>query len=141
MKLLISLCALVGVLAGPSASEGKTYRLKGTVGGDSNGTVSMRVVVKKGEPRVVKAFAWQGLDGFCDDTFAGEQSGSLSRSARVLFRGNFRMATSFADKAISITGVVRNKGRKVRGTIELYFNNGFCNAPPLGRRTFTATRQ
>jgi len=90
----------------------------------------------------VKDFAWQGLDGFCDDTFAGEKSGALSgvaNSTRVDFGGFFRTATSTPAESVDISGTVKRRGKKiVNGSIVVY--NGFCSAPPLGSRGFTATK-
>lgn len=146
MKRLIPACALVGALVLPAAAVGKTNNLQGTVAGDPNGTVSMQVTVKNGKAKKVKGFAWQGLDGFCDGNFAGEQSGTFSGSTGAFpspFRvfGPYDQAGSAGD-VVDISGTVKKKGTQVvNGLIVVYFNGGFCSAPPLGLRSFTATKQ
>jgi hypothetical protein len=145
LKRSIPALALVGALVVPATAAGKTHKLSGPVEGDANATVSMKVVVKKGKPKKVKGFAWQGLDGFCDDTFAGEQTGTTSLKTGPFpspFRifGPYDQATSPGD-VVDISGTVKQKGKKViDGLIAVSFNNGFCTAPPLERRSFTATK-
>jgi hypothetical protein len=140
IKVLIPACLLLGALILPSAAPAKVHSLTGTVGSDQTATVSMRVVVKNGKPVKLKAFSWAGLDGFCDTTPAGEQSGSLLGSAKVLFGGNFRKAVTSGTYSVNIFGKLKQKGKKVAGTIEVFFNNGLCKAPPLGQRNFVATK-
>jgi hypothetical protein len=148
MKRLIPACALVGALVLPAVAAGKTNNLQGTVVGDPNGTVSMQVKVKKGKAKKVKGFAWQGLDGFCDGNFVGEQSGTLSQSTGLAALNSFRVfgpydqAGSAGDVA-DISGFVRQNGKKVvDGLISVGFNNGFCSAPvpSPGSGSFTATK-
>lgn len=150
LKLLIPACALAGALAlAPAADAGKktkTHKLTGSVQGDPNSKVTMKVKVKKGEPKKVKSFGWEGLNGFCDGTFVGEQSGTLSASAGLASLNDFRVFAPYDQAAqpgdvADISGFVKKKGKKVvDGLIAISFNNGFCTAPPLGSRSFTATR-
>ena len=145
IKRLIPTCALVGALVLSATAGGKTHKLSGTVGGDTNAKVSMKVVVKKGKAKRVKAFAWEGLDGYCDGTFVGEQAGTASLSTKAFpspFRvfGPFDQAGSAAD-VVDISGTVKASGKKVvKGLIAVHFNGGFCSAPPLNSRSFTATK-
>ena len=144
MKGLISACALVVALVLPASAAGTTYRLKGKVAGDANGTVTLKVVLRNGKPQRLKAFAYKNLDGFCnqDDTIgyetpAGQRSGNLGGSTRIDYGGAF-MDVWYAPnpQRVGIFGYVRNRGNRVRATIEVYFNRN-CKA---GGR-FTATRQ
>ncbi|MGH2962977.1 MAG: hypothetical protein ACRDL3_12410 [Solirubrobacterales bacterium] len=145
MKGLFTICALVGALAVAPAAVAKTHNLSGPVEGDANARISMKVVVKKGQPKKVKAFAWQGLDGFCDDSFVGEQTGTTSLKTKP-FPSPFRIFGSYDQAAspgdtVDISGTVKRKGKKiVRGLIAVSFDGGFCTAPPPERRSFTATK-
>ena len=105
----------------------------------------MKVVVKKGDAKKVKGFAWSGLDGYCDGAFAGEQSGTTELRTGAFpspFRifGPYDQATAPGD-VVDISGTVKKKGKKVvDGLIAVYFDNCFCSAPPLAQRSFTATK-
>ena len=152
MKRLIPACVLAGALAlAPAADAGKknkTHKLTGSVAGDANSKLTMKVKVKKGDPKKVKKFTWENLDGYCDGTFVGEQSGSYSGSTPVLGFGDFKLFTPYdqstsAEEVVDIFGLVRKKGKRVKdGLIAVYFNFGSitCSAPPLGSRDFTATK-
>jgi len=158
MKCLIPVCALIGGLAlAPAADAGKktkTHKLSGSVEGDPNSRVSMKVKVKKGTPKKVKDFAWENLDGYCDlddtvgaETFVGEQSGSLSTSVSA-FPSPFRVFAPYdqataPEEVADISGTVKKKGKKVdQGLIAIAFNHGSttCTAPRLGSRDFTASK-
>ena len=96
ITLSISVLALVGALLVPATATGAVYRLKGSVKGDANGTVSLKVVVKRGKPQRLKAVTYRKLDGFCDqddsvgyETPAGERSGSFGGSTSIEFGGAF----------------------------------------------------
>src|SRR5918994_4377099 len=85
MKRLIPVCALAGALAlAPAADAGKkktkTHKLTGSVVGDANSKLTMKVKVKNGDPKKVKNFTWENLDGYCTGSPAPEQSGTLSQS-------------------------------------------------------------
>ena len=76
VKRLIPACALAGALAlAPAADAGKkkskTHKLTGSVQGDANSKLTMKVKVKRGDPKKIKDFTWQNLDGYCDGTFVG----------------------------------------------------------------------
>jgi len=145
VKRATGVLALVAALALPAAALGKTHKLSGTVGGDPASTVSMKVVVKKGNPKKVKAFAWSGLNGFCSGVPAGEQSGTTGLKTSA-FPSPFRVFGSYdgaggPGDVVDISGTVKKKGKKVvDGLIVVSFNDGFCSAPPLPSRSFTATK-
>ena len=134
--------ALLAALLLPTAATGAVYRLKGKVKGDENGTVSLKVVVKRGKPQRLKAVTYRNLDGFCDqddsvgyETPAGERSGSLSGSTSIEFGGAF-MGVRYGSnpQRVGIFGKVRQRGKRVKATIEVYFDR-FCKAGG----TFVAT--
>jgi hypothetical protein len=140
-KRAVPVLVCAGALVVPAAATAKAHKLSGQVGGDPNATVSMKVVVKKGDAKKVKAFAWSGLDGSC----GGEQSGTTSLTTKAFpspFRifGPYQGATDPGD-TVDIPGSVKKKGKKVvGGLIAVYYDGGFCTAPPLGQRDFTATK-
>ena len=153
MKRLIPACALVGALVlAPVADAGKkktkTHKLTGSVVGDANSKLTMKVKVRKGDPKKIKDFTWENLDGYCDGTFVGEQSGSYSGSAPILGVGDFLAfgpydQSSAPEEVAQIHGFVKKKGKKVtNGIIAVYFNFGSttCGAPPLEARDFTASK-
>jgi hypothetical protein len=153
LKLLIPACALIGALAlAPGADAGKktkTHKLAGSVEGDANSKVTMKVKVKNRKPKKVKSFAWENLDGFCSGAPAGEQSGTLSQSTGLAALNSFRVfgpydqATSVGD-VVDISGFVRRRGKKIAdGLISVSFKDGFCSAPvpSPGSGSFTATKQ
>jgi len=139
---LIAACALAAALVLPAAAAGAVHSLKGKVKGDANGTVTLKVVVKRGAPIRVRSISYSKLDGFCDqdesvgyETPAGERSGALKGSARVEYGGAF-MAIRYGPnpQRTGVFGKVRQKGKKVKATIEVYFDL-YCKAGG----TFVAT--
>jgi hypothetical protein len=135
VKYLVLPLALLGVLLVPATASAVEYKLKGTVKGDANGVVSMKVVVKKGQLQKIRAFTYSKLDGFCDqdesvgyETPAGERSGAFGGSTTIRFGGAFMDVRYGANpQRVGIFGTVKQKGKKVTGTVEVYFDR-FCKA-------------
>jgi hypothetical protein len=133
---------VAGLVLLPATAVGKELALKGRVAGDTNGAVSLKVVVERGKPKRLKAFAYRNLDGFCDqddavgyETPAGEQSRKLTGSTRADYGGAFQKWWYAQEpQRVEIFGKVRDRGRRVRGAIRIYFQQA-CKAE--GR--FTAT--
>jgi hypothetical protein len=152
IKRMIPACVLAGALVlAPVADAGKkktkTHKLTGSVAGDANSKLTMKVKVKNRKPKKVKSFTWENLDGYCSGTPAAEQSGTLSQSTGLAAVNDFRVfgpydqATSVGDVA-DISGFVRKKGKKIaNGLISVAFNDGFCSSPvPFGNGSFTASK-
>jgi hypothetical protein len=135
-------------LAITAIAGGATHKLDGKVNGDSNGTVSLQVVVRDGKPKKVKKLEYENLDTFCDqddavgfETPVGDRSGKAGRNVGPSIEANrsFRWVSYPDDppRQVNVVGKVKRRGTKVEGKIEVFFNDfPACKA----EGTFTATK-
>jgi hypothetical protein len=132
LAVLIAIAAVV--FAGAAIAATKTHKLAGPVAGDANAKVKIQVVVKNGEPRKVKKLTYKNLDTFCDhddevgfETAAGDRSGSAGKNLgpKIESDGSFRWVSypTDPDRTVNVIGVVKQKGKKVGGLLEVFFND------------------
>ena len=114
--------------AGASAAR-TTYTLKGKVDGDANSRVSVKVVVRNGQPQRLKGLTYRNLDSDCA---AGELSGSGGKNlgASVEFNNSFRWVSypQGGSRHVNMYGKVRRRGRRITATLEVFDNENLCDA-------------
>jgi hypothetical protein len=157
MKGLISVCALVGTLAAPAAAGAAVhvYRLTGTVhaeGVPGTGKMSVKVVVRNGEPKRLRNLTYRNLPARCNvsDTPLQPQyvpAGRVSGSGGANVGGGLEFDRSFRwvsypskpPRYVNMLGKVSGNGKRIfKGRIEVFNNTpGVCQAA-VG--TFTAKR-
>ena len=131
----LAVLALSAALLLPATAPAAVYKLKGKVKGDADGRVTMKVVVTRGDPKRIKAFRYRNVDGACDqdesvgyETPTGARSGAFGGSTSIGFGGAF-MDVRYGPnpQRVGIFGKVRQKGKRVVGTLEVYFDD-YCKA-------------
>jgi hypothetical protein len=136
--------ALAVALALPTGAAAKVYTLNGKVKGDSNSDVSVKVVVRNGEPQRLKGLTYRNLDATCnvDGTTtvpAGELSGTGGKNVgpSVEVDNSFRWVSYPDDGAryVNMFGNLKKGGRLIKATLEVYDNDPAVCAAAKGTVT------
>jgi len=158
MRSLIPICALVGALAAPAAAPAAVhvYKVTGTVhaeGVPGTGTMSVKVVVKNGEPKRLRNLTYKNLPARCNVSDVPLQpqyvpAGALSGSGGANVGGGLEFDRSFRwvsypsnpPRYVNMLGKVSGNGTRIfKGRIEVFNNTpGACQAA-VG--TFTARKK
>jgi hypothetical protein len=131
----LTACVAVAAVSTAAAArtEGAVHKLKGKMAGDANSAVSVKVVVRNGDPRRLKELEFKRLDAFCGDDPAGELSGKGGRNLGpgVEFDNSFNWF-SFpqqpAPRQVNMFGKLRREGKKLGGRLEVLSNSTCANA-------------
>jgi hypothetical protein len=140
MRIKLAVCGLVGalLLAATAPADIQARTLKGTVVGDENSAVSIKVVLKNGKPKRLKGLTYENLDAYCDPDgsfgpqapeYVGEVSGSAGRNRgpRIEVGGYFDWFSypESPSRQVTFAGRLKNGGKKAVGNIGV-FNNESC---------------
>jgi hypothetical protein len=138
---------LIGAVAAPAAA-GKTHTLVGEFDGAPDSSVSMKVKVKHRKPKFVKNFKFSGLPVDCaipdpsdpNPTVIGEVPGKIRVKAGTKPR-RYKKETSDAGVDITVSGVVREKGRFSSGEVSFFSGGSTGLDPCTGEDVFLASKE
>jgi hypothetical protein len=138
-KAIAGACAVLGVLLLLTATAfagKKTLSLNGKIVGDENSQVTLKIVVKNGEPKKVKGLTYANFDAYCDADgslgpapphYVGEITGSAGKNVgtKIYPDGDFYWVSYPDDGARMVEGwgTVKKGGKKVVGDIAVYNND------------------
>jgi hypothetical protein len=143
IRFAICVCGLVGALlaAGPASAGTQVRSLKGTVVGDANSAVTLKVVLRNGKATRLRSLTYKYLDAYCDPDgslgpqapqFVREVSGSAgrNRNPRIEVGGYFNWFSYPTDPSRQVTfaGRLRNRATKAVGRIFVGNNESCENA-------------
>jgi hypothetical protein len=139
--------ASAGAGSAERAAPSRAVALKGRVAGDSDGTVSMRIVIRRGVPRRVVGFVARKVDHACTDGVIREYTIKFSAGMRIrpLLRGKY---VFFASNTVAspapltpgyqfVSGDTRRSARRVTGGT-LSHTIRFPSNQPSGETSCTA---
>lgn len=135
------------VLAAGAEGAKTTHKLTGKMVDKANGSVdpnskvSVKVVVKNGEPRRLKALRFDNLNGYCRDVADGPlyQTGEFSGvggknlSPRIENNGIFNWFSYPPDppnppRRVEFFGKIKKQGKRIDATLNVYNNaSGQCS--------------
>ena len=130
-KLLVFAVILITAVAlgGSALAASKKISHRGAIVGVPDSTITLRVSINKGRPTKVSAFRAKGVPTSCDTGDFLFRFESLDPT-KVTKKGNFKEALKNTDGSkLTISGRVRNRGRKVIGYLK---TNKFDGGPEAG---------
>jgi hypothetical protein len=140
MRTRLITTVLVAALSFTATAEAKSIKVKGPIEGDGNGTVSMTVKTKNGNPVKATKIKVSRADYLCNDGRFGEVSLSLG-SSRFFESGpgffNFGSVASqypqkkYKDGLMLLAGATTN-GKTVEGDVVLRFDIASDGDPACG---------
>jgi hypothetical protein len=138
--LLAALAFSLWMTLGAAGAEARALTLTGGVIGDSNATVTARLVKRRGTPSVIKWVVFRKLDHSCQDGSTRELNVVLKRSRieRIGRTGRFTFFEILMPRSglpapndrnqLAVTGKMRRSGRRVTGTVDSTVR--FAPVPP-----------
>jgi hypothetical protein len=132
---------LLAVPASASAAKA-THKLTGKMVDEANSTtdanskVSVKVVVKNGEPKRLKALKFDNLNGYCRDEmdgplyfvneFSGRGGRNLNRRIEINNIFNWFSNPETPSRRVEFYGKIKNSGKRITATLNV-FNNTECS--------------
>ena len=135
MKKLALAAVVLAALAFPAIAAAKSIKLSGGVVKDPDSSVSLKVVVKDGQPQKLKAFRAENINVRCNGEFGNLPGFTISGSIPVKSEGSFKVRlpnVNDPSEKLRVSGKVKKDGKVVSGnfkTNKLTIGNEVCDMP------------